>query len=80
MLALRPELVGRPLPHRDNVDPGDSRGFSPYRSEVHGSWQAIRGHTDSPDRADPERGKIYLTTAAQAVAKALIAFYQVKLA
>ncbi len=80
MLELRPELVRRPLPHRNNVTPADPRGFAPYRSEVHGSWQAMGGHTDSPAAADAARGRIYLDAAARSVAKALIAFYKIGLA
>ncbi len=80
MLELRPELVRRPLPSRNDVAAADPRGFVPYRREVHGAWQAIGGHTDSPARADAARGRIYLDAAARSVAKSLIAFYKIGLA
>ncbi len=80
ILALHPELVRQPLPHRDGVTAGDPRGFAPYRREIHGVWQEINGFTDSPDRADASEGKTYLDAAARAVAKALVEFYRVGLA
>ncbi len=80
MLELRPELVRRPLPRRNDGAASDPRGFAPYRSEVHGSWQAIGGHTDSPARADAARGRIYLDAASRSVAQSLIAFYKIGLA
>ena len=76
VLALHPELVRQPLPHRDGVAAGDPRGFSPYRREIHGFWQEINGFTDSPDRADAGKGAAYLRAAAHAVAAALVEFYQ----
>lgn len=76
MLALRSELVQRPLPERLDAIGGDPRGFySPYRTELHGAWQQIDGYTDSPARADDQDGKRYLAAAVRAVASALIAFY-----
>jgi creatinine amidohydrolase len=80
MLEIRPELVRRPLPLRNDVPVPDPRGFAPHRSEVHGLWQAIGGHTDSPARADAARGRIYLDVAARSVAQSLIAFYKIGLA
>ncbi len=80
MLALRPELVRAPLPHREVTGGTDPRGFvRPYRGEVHGFWQDIDGFTDSPDRADAGRGRTYLTAAAGAVARAFVEFYRVGL-
>lgn len=75
ILALRPDLVRQPLPHRDTVASGDTRGYRPYRAEVHGSWQEISGFTDSPDRADGPRGQAFLAAAARAVAGVLVEFY-----
>jgi creatinine amidohydrolase len=81
MLALRPDLVATPLPRREGVTGTDPRGLtSPYRAEIHGSWQEINGYTDSPDRADADTGTTYLSVAAQAVAAALVEFYRTGLA
>jgi creatinine amidohydrolase len=76
MLALRPELVREPRPHRDAPGDGDTRGFSPYRAELHGSWQRIDGYTDSPDQADAERGQRYLAAIIREVTRTLREFYQ----
>jgi creatinine amidohydrolase len=76
VLALRPELVREPRPHRDNPPDTDTRNFNaPYRAEQHGAWQRMNGYTDSPDQADAERGQRYLEAIVQAVAAALIEFY-----
>jgi creatinine amidohydrolase len=76
MLALRPDLVVRPLPHRDDPGPStDTRRFGgDHRAEHHGSWLAIDGYGDSPDLADGELGRRWLETAADAVAAQLIGF------
>lgn len=76
VLALRSELVHRPLPHREGITGSDPRGFRPYRAEMHGFWQDINGFTDSPDQSDAGRGKAYLAAAAHAVAAALVEFYK----
>lgn len=78
MLHLRGELIdAAKLPHRDNVAGTDPRGFArPYRAEHHGSWQAIDGYSDSPDRADPELGGKYFTATVDSLAAAMIEFYQ----
>lgn len=79
MLALTPDLIQHPLPHRDNVVGSDPRSFyRPYRAEHHGSWQAIDGYSDSPDRGDPERGEAYLAAVVDALADAMVEFYGVK--
>ncbi len=79
MMALRPELVREPRPHRDEVGSTNPRGFATsYRAEKHGSWQDMDGYTDSPDLADAERGKKYLDAVVQAVAKAFVEFYSQK--
>lgn len=75
VLALRPDLVREPRPHRDNVSPSTPNLAPPYRLEMHGSWQAIDGYTDSPDRGEAERGRTYLDTIAAAVGNALTEFY-----
>lgn len=78
VLALRPDLVRQPLPHRDGVTGTDPRAFArPYRAELHGAWQEINGFTDSPDRAEAERGQAYLAANTRAVAAALVEFYAV---
>lgn len=77
ILALRPELVREPRPHRDNPADTDARGFyAPYRAELHGAWQQMQGYTDSPDQADAERGQRYLRAIVGAVARAFVEFYQ----
>ena len=75
VLALRPELVREPRPHRD--DAGTTLVSSPnYRLERHGAWQEIDGYTDSPDQGTPALGRLYLQTVAGAVGRTLIEFYQ----
>lgn len=76
VLALRPELVREPRPHRDDRFDSDARGFQPYRLELHGAWQAIDGYTDSPDQALPDQGERYLAAIVRAVSDSLIAFYR----
>jgi creatinine amidohydrolase len=76
VMALRPELVREPRPHRDN--PGVSivkDGMASIRVERSGYWQAIEGYSDSPDLADAEKGKRYLAAAVVALAKAMTEFY-----
>lgn len=76
ILALLPNLVGEPRPHRDQPAGSDPRGFhGPYRAETHGSWRAIDGYTDSPDRADAGQGAAYLSAVVRAVAAAFVEFY-----
>jgi len=78
IMALRPELVGEPRPHRDAVESSDPRSFfEPYRVETHGAWQAIDGYSDSPDRADGERGNVWLAAAVRSIAHAFVDFYNV---
>jgi creatinine amidohydrolase len=75
VLALRPELVREPRPHRENLAPWEPRIAPAYRLERHGSWQEIDGFTDSPDTGTAERGRLYLETIAGAVGRALVEFY-----
>lgn len=76
MMALHPELVQEPRPHRDNVASTDPRSFyRPYRAEHHGSWQAIDGYSDSPDRGDAQRGKAYVAAIVDTLAAAMVEFY-----
>jgi len=75
VLALRPDLVREPRPHRDDYAGSDPRGFAPpYRVETHGSWQQIDGYTDSPDRGTSDRGQHFLELGIQAVADAMLVF------
>ncbi len=74
VLALRPELVREPRPHRDDAGTTLASSLS-YRLERHGSWQEIDGYTDSPDQGTAERGRLYLATVAEAVGRALVEFY-----
>lgn len=76
LLAMRPELVTEPLPHREQpgaTDPGRFGGL--HRAERHGFWQGIDGYTDSPDLGDADRGRQYLEVAAKAVAEQLVSFW-----
>lgn len=75
MMALRPELVREPLPHREHVPDSNPKSFyRPYRAEHHGSWQAIDGYSDSPDLASPDQGERYLATVIESLAAAMIEF------
>jgi len=77
ILALRPDLVHEPLPHRDAVTSTDPRGFvRPYRAEHSGAWQKINGYTDSPDRADRQSGRVWLDATVAALASAMIEFHE----
>ncbi len=76
VMALRPELIREPRPDRDNVPDADPRNFARFiRIETHGSWQAIDGYTDSPDRATAARGRTFLDIAAQSVGAAIVNFH-----
>ncbi len=76
ILALRPELVHEPRPHRDLAAPYVHSPVSPYRSQIHGFWQSINGFTDSPDQADAAQGQRYLDAVVRGVAHALVEFYR----
>jgi creatinine amidohydrolase len=77
IMALRPELVREPLPHREWTASTDPRAFGrPYRAELSGSWQKIDGYTDSPDRADSERGRAWLDAIVASLTMAFIEFHQ----
>lgn len=77
MLAMRPELVVHPLPHRDQPGSTDPRRFgADLRAEHAGSWQAIDGFGDSPDLASAELGRRWLDVSADAVAASLAAFHR----
>jgi len=77
VLALRPDLVREPRPHRDGPTAGGPLAFaSPYRMELPGSWQRIDGYTDSPDLGTAGAGQRFLEAGTQAVAAAMLAFVQ----
>jgi len=77
VLALRPDLVAPTRPHRDSPATGDPLGFwSACRVETPGSWQAIDGYTDSPDRGTPDRGRRFLEAGISAVAAAMLGFIE----
>ena len=76
IMALRPELVSEPRPHRDAAEGSNPRGFfEPYRVETHGAWQAIDGYSDSPDGAGGECGNVWLAAAVRSIARAFVDFY-----
>jgi creatinine amidohydrolase/Fe(II)-dependent formamide hydrolase-like protein len=77
MMALRPELVREPRPHRDGITaaPASPSFYPPVRVETHGSWQAINGFTDSPSLASAEAGQRYVEAAVAAVAQSLKDFH-----
>lgn len=75
VLALRPELVQEPRPHRDDLGFGSLTRERAYRLERHGAWQEIDGYTDSPDQGTAELGRTFLETVAEAVGRTLTEFY-----
>ncbi|MCD6028603.1 MAG: hypothetical protein K0S78_777 [Thermomicrobiales bacterium] len=72
ILALRPELVASPLPHRDEAELARvAIPHTPFRAERAGFWESIDGFTDSPDQASAELGQRLLETIIPPVANAL---------
>lgn len=77
VLAMRSALVVEPRPHRDLPETsGEPRVASQFRSEHHGSWQAMDGFTDSPDLGTPEIGERALALIAESVSRAFLTFYR----
>ena len=75
VLALRPDLVREPRPHRDSFPASDPRGFgAAYRTEIPDAWLRIDGYSDSPDRGTTEQGRRFLELGIGAVADALLEF------
>jgi creatinine amidohydrolase len=76
ILALHPQLVREPRPHRE-AGPGlDPRPFmAGYRVEESGFWQSFNGYTDSPDRAEAVHGQMYFEAAITAAADAFVEFF-----
>ena len=76
MLSLRPDLVSDIRPHRDPIEGSDPHSFeAAWRNERHGSWKEIDGYTDSPNQATVEKGTLFRSIAARAVADAFVEFY-----
>jgi hypothetical protein len=75
-MALRPELVQQPLPHRDAEEVARlSQQPSGWRLERYGWWQAIDGFGDSPDLAGAARGQASLDAVVNALAGIIRDFY-----
>jgi creatinine amidohydrolase len=80
IMALRPDLVDEPRPHRTAEEL--ARTMVPpdqFRAERHGFWLSIDGYTDSPDLASPEWGQRLLELIVPAVVGALVRFAQLSL-
>lgn len=76
MMALRPDLVREPRPHRDGSFAVDAQTYAPLvRVETHGSWQQMDGYTDSPDLGTAENGTTYLEVIVRDVARVLVEFH-----
>ena len=80
IMALRPELVAKPLPHRTAEELMQTTvSPAPFRAERHGFWQSIGGYTDSPDQASGEQGQRWLKIIVAAVAAELVRFARLPL-
>lgn len=76
VLALDASLVRSPRPHRPAWDGSIGSIDVPVRVERPGSWQATEGFTDSPSAASEELGGTFLRIGIDAVAAAMIHFYE----
>ena len=76
VLALDPSLVRTPRPHRPGWVSSLGSIDVPVRVERPGSWQATEGFTDSPAAASEELGHTFLKIGIDAVADAMIDFYE----
>jgi creatinine amidohydrolase len=80
VMALHPDLVTTPLPHRTPEELARTTVPSaPFRAERHGFWRSIDGYTDSPDQASAERGQRLLEIIIGAVAAELVSFARLPL-
>ena len=80
IIALRPELVAEPRPHRTAEELARTIvAPDQFRAERHGFWLSIDGYTDSPDLASQEWGQRLLGVIVPAVAGALVRFAQLPL-
>lgn len=76
IMALRPDLVRHPLPHRDSAQIAALTAQPPgWRLERHGAWQAMDGFSDSPNLGAAERGRAYLDAVVRALAQAIRDFH-----
>ena len=76
VLALRPELVREPRPHRAAEPVSEApRPAPPVRVESHGAWQRIDGYSDSPDRGSAELGRAYLEAIVGSVGRSMVEFF-----
>ena len=75
ILALRPELVSQPLPHRGEAELARvAIPRTPFRVERAGFWEGIDGYSDSPDEASAELGQQLLAIIVPPVATAISDF------
>lgn len=76
LLAMRPDLVIPPLPHREDPGTTDPRRFrGDLRIERHGAFAELDGYSDSPDLGDRHLGRIYLDRSIDALAEQFVAVY-----
>lgn len=76
VLALDASLVRSPRPHRPAWDGSIGSIDVPVRIERPGSWQATEGFTDSPSAGTADLGRTFLEIGVEAVAAAMIDFYE----
>ena len=80
LMAIRPDLVRSPLPHRSAQEAASAAVPStPYRLERAGHWASMGGHTDSPHDATPEEGQRLLGIVVPAVGATFVEFAQLPL-
>jgi creatinine amidohydrolase len=80
IMAIRPDLVQSPLPHRDEDEVQRVAMLGgPFRAERAGFWTSIAGHTDTPHRASAELGERLLDMIEPAVAEAYLQFTRLPL-
>jgi len=76
VLALDASLVREPRPHRDSGTDSGSRSVNvPVRIERPGTWQAIDGYTDSPDRGSAHLGELFLQVAITKLVETIANFF-----
>lgn len=75
VMALRPDLIRAPMPHREIKELPQLSLHRRYRIESHDSWQAFDGYTDSPDLAREDLGQSYLEAIVRSMAEAFVEFY-----
>ena len=75
IMALRPDLVQSPLPHRSDEElQRVAIRESAFRAERHGFWERIDGHTDTPHEATAERGRELLNLIIPTVSDTFLEF------